>query len=183
MPQVRILSLGPFRVFITDSPLRNNQLGGPPRDLRVGKEKQGRRSMWRCLCRHMTLRPCFDVVRVTGFEPAASWSQTTRATSCATPGCRQKKLAPFRFRGLRKSRESCISAPSFFLSESNPLRWASIRVTGEKKLAPFRKFLSLTKALYTSFYRDARETSQFFFRLCLMIDVFSFLWYPVHLGV
>ena len=28
------------------------------------KEKQGRRSMWRCLCRHMTLRPCFDVVRV-----------------------------------------------------------------------------------------------------------------------
>ncbi len=27
-----------------------------------------------------------DVVRVTGFEPAASWPQTTRATSCATPG-------------------------------------------------------------------------------------------------
>ena len=26
------------------------------------------------------------MVRVTGFEPAASWSQTTRATSCATPG-------------------------------------------------------------------------------------------------
>ena len=26
------------------------------------------------------------MVRVTGFEPAASWSQTTRATNCATPG-------------------------------------------------------------------------------------------------
>ena len=31
---------------------------------------------------------------------------------------RQKKLAAFRFRGLRKSRENCISAPSFFLSKS-----------------------------------------------------------------
>ena len=44
------------------------------------------------------------MVRVTGFEPAASWSQTTRATSCATPGRRQKKPAPFRFPGLRKRR-------------------------------------------------------------------------------
>ncbi len=26
------------------------------------KEKQGHRSMWRCLCRHMTSWPCFDVV-------------------------------------------------------------------------------------------------------------------------
>ncbi len=30
--------------------------------------------------------PSFSLVRVTGFEPAASWSQTTRATNCATPG-------------------------------------------------------------------------------------------------
>ena len=27
----------------------------------------------------------FVLVEVTGLEPAASWSQTTRATSCATP--------------------------------------------------------------------------------------------------
>lgn len=27
----------------------------------------------------------FFLVEVTGFEPAASWSQTTRATNCATP--------------------------------------------------------------------------------------------------
>ena len=26
------------------------------------------------------------LVRVTGFEPTASWSRTKRATSCATPG-------------------------------------------------------------------------------------------------
>lgn len=26
--------------------------------------------MWRCLCRHMTSWPCFDVVRLTGLEPA-----------------------------------------------------------------------------------------------------------------
>ena len=30
------------------------------------KEKQGHRSMWRCLCRHMTSWPCFDVVPVVG---------------------------------------------------------------------------------------------------------------------
>ena len=40
------------------------------------------------------------------------------------PYGRQKKLASFRFRGLRKSRESCTSAISFFLSTTNPLRWA-----------------------------------------------------------
>ena len=28
-----------------------------------------------------------DMVEVTGFEPAASWSQTKRATICATPRC------------------------------------------------------------------------------------------------
>ena len=33
------------------------------------KEKQGHRSMWRCLCRHMTSWPCFDVVPVVGLEP------------------------------------------------------------------------------------------------------------------
>ena len=29
----------------------------------------------------------FILVEVTGLEPAASWSQTTRATNCATPRC------------------------------------------------------------------------------------------------
>ena len=34
------------------------------------------------------------MVRVTGFEPAASWSQTTRATSCATPGYKLCLIKP-----------------------------------------------------------------------------------------
>ena len=46
------------------------------------------------------------------------------------PRPRQKKLAPCRFRGFRRSRESSISAPSFFLSKSDPLRWALIWFTG-----------------------------------------------------
>ena len=37
---------------------------------------------------------------------------------------RQTKPAPFRFPGFRKSRESCTSAVSVFLSNSDPLRWA-----------------------------------------------------------
>ena len=39
---------------------------------------------------------------------------------------RQKKLTPFRFPGLRKCQESCISVSSFFFPKSNQLRWASI---------------------------------------------------------
>ena len=36
------------------------------------------------------------------------------------PAPRQKNSAPFRFRGLRKSRENCTSAESFFLSQIGP---------------------------------------------------------------
>ena len=36
------------------------------------------------------------------------------------PAPRQKNSAPFRFRGLRKSRENCTSAESFFLSQIEP---------------------------------------------------------------
>ncbi len=31
------------------------------------------------------------LVGVTGFEPATSWSQTTRATNCATPRCEKQE--------------------------------------------------------------------------------------------
>ena len=65
------------------------------------------------------------LVRVTGFEPAASWSQTTRATSCATPGRRQKKLAPFRFRGsVRAAKTAYALLPS---SSPNRTRSAGLR--------------------------------------------------------
>ena len=66
-------------------------------------------------------------------------------------------------RGLRKRRESCISAPSFFLSESNPLRWASIRYNGGEETRCIPLISNLTKILYTSFCGDARETLRFFF--------------------
>ena len=74
------------------------------------------------------------LVRVKGFEPPASWSQTTRATNCATPGRRQKKLAPLPFCAVCvRAAKTSISVPSFFLSKSNPRRWASIWKTREKK--------------------------------------------------
>ena len=41
------------------------------------------------------------------------------------PAPRQKNSAPFRFRGLRKSRENCTSAESFFLSKSEDSRGSS----------------------------------------------------------
>ena len=41
---------------------------------------------------------------------------------------RQKNAAPFRFRGLRKCRENCTSAASFFLSETEVSRGTSVSV-------------------------------------------------------
>ena len=46
------------------------------------------------------------------------------------PPSRQKKPAPFRF---RRGGENSISAGSFFLSESRPLRWVAFRLILEKK--------------------------------------------------
>ena len=45
-------------------------------------------------------------------------------------GPRQKKPVPFRFPGFRKGRESSPSTGSFFLSKSDPLRWAPILCDG-----------------------------------------------------
>ena len=42
------------------------------------------------------------------------------------PAPRQKNSAPFRFRGLRKRRENCTSAESFFLSETELSRGSSV---------------------------------------------------------
>ena len=52
------------------------------------------------------------------------------------PYLRQKKPAPFRFRGLRKRPENFISAVSFFLSPSNPLRWASMGTPLKQRVDP-----------------------------------------------
>ena len=42
--------------------------------------------------------------------------------------------------------ENCTCAPSFFLSKSDPLRWAPMRENGEKKLAPFRTHMAAKTA-------------------------------------
>ena len=57
-----------------------------------GEEEQGSDAPGGFLCRRQKKTSeqsglCSDVVEVTGLEPAASWSQTTRATNCATPRC------------------------------------------------------------------------------------------------
>ena len=86
---------------------------------------------------------CF-LVRVKGFEPPASWSQTTRATNCATPGRRQKKLAAFRFRGFRKCHENFIP----LLPSSSPnQRQALIWLKAEGKPVAFCFFLTESFAI------------------------------------
>ena len=61
--------------------------------------------------------PPHQRVRVNGGRPAGS-------LPAQLPTPRQKKPIPFRFPGLRKSQESCISIGSFFLSNTDPLCWA-----------------------------------------------------------
>ncbi len=48
-----------------------------------------------------------------------------------SPAPRQKNSAPFRFRGLRKSRENCTSAASFFLSETGVSRGTPVSVISD----------------------------------------------------
>jgi hypothetical protein len=55
-------------------------------------------------------------------NPAASQPAARGGLLVRIQSLRQKGPAPFRFRGYRKRRESCISAGSFFLSKSDPLR-------------------------------------------------------------
>ncbi len=56
-----------------------------------------------------------------------SFSQEKENACESSRGCqRQKKPTALRFRGLRKRRENCVSAVSFFLSKSDPLRRAPI---------------------------------------------------------
>ena len=59
----------------------------PAQRVRFGKEEQRREcALTYKISRSKRYKACSDVVRVTGFEPAASCSQSRRATNCATPG-------------------------------------------------------------------------------------------------
>ena len=95
------------------------------------------------------------LVRVTGFEPAASCSQSRRATSCATPGHRQKPRAPLRSRiQTWPVSAGFVSASGFFLSESNPRCWALIRFSVPQGLR-----YPLLYGKQKEFYHNFSETS------------------------
>ena len=79
-----------------------------------------------------------EMVRVARLERAASTSQMWRPTNWATPGSRQKKLAPFRFRLSAKTAHALL--PS---SSPNRARRAGLRfgVRGEEtRSVPFPPF-------------------------------------------
>ena len=73
--------------------------------------------------------PEFDSENIS-HQPSVASDPTTRKVSALCASRRQKKPAAFRF---RRGGESSISAGSFFLSESRPLRWVAFRLILEKK--------------------------------------------------
>ena len=58
------------------------------------------------------LRILLNMVEVTGIEPATSWSQTTRATNCATP--RNKHLLKGTYLLYHKNMRFAIFFLNFF---------------------------------------------------------------------
>ena len=61
------------------------------------KEKQGRRSMWRCLRRHMTLRPCFDIVHRGNQNPTQyKPNRRSQRGSPIRKGRRTQRMCSFR---------------------------------------------------------------------------------------
>ena len=116
------------------------------------------------------------------FEPAAVCAKRNQiqpprspppAADCSVriQSLRQKGPAPFRFRGYRKRRESCISAGSFFLSKSDPLRrapilfldWLGIRYEhSDQKSTDFITKSVLLRTFWTTFIRlfNGRATNE-----------------------
>ena len=71
-------------------------------------------------------------VNFSEMEGALTTRSSVSGSDLDCPGApRQKNSAPFRFRGLRKSRENCTSAESFFLSKSEDSRGSSDLVLNE----------------------------------------------------
>ena len=70
---------------------------------------------------------------------SARYSCLHAPVETVTPPRRQKKAIPFRFPGFRKSWESSISIASFFLTNSNPLRWASSWGNDRERFRKFRE--------------------------------------------
>ena len=67
----------------------------------------------------------------TGVSPGTPVSVMGNGSDLNCPGApRQKNAASFRFRGLRKCRENCTSAASFFLSETGVSPGTPVSVMG-----------------------------------------------------
>ena len=75
------------------------------------------------ICRHSNCRPQFErsAASGTGITAHSASALCAVAVRICPAAPRQKKPAPFRFPGLRKSRESSTSAVSFFLSKTEVL--------------------------------------------------------------
>ncbi len=104
-------------------------------------------------------------------NPAAMSRPPPAGCSVRIQSLRQKGPAPFRFRGYRKRRESCISAGSFFLSKSDPLRrapilfldWLGIRYEhSDQKSTDFITKSVLLRTFWTTFIRlfNGRATNE-----------------------
>ena len=76
----------------------HNQARAQRQRVAAEKEKQGRRSMWRCLCRHMNLRPCFDVVHQGNPNPNQRLNPKRRSPvrSPFRKGRRTQRMCSFR---------------------------------------------------------------------------------------
>ena len=103
---------GTLKALRTHGPHSSTPLSGPWAS-RKRRSRIKRREEQCCRCSLIYKLP---VLWMPGASARYSCLRTPVETS--TSPRRQKKLASFRFRGLRKCRENCISAPSFFLSKS-----------------------------------------------------------------
>ena len=129
--------------------------------------------MWRHKHRHIDRRPCFSF----SVANPLRWALRRYGSDLECHGTpRQKNSAPFRFRGLRKSRENFTSAESFFLSETEVSRGTSVSVMEigsdlechgtprQKNSAPFRfRGLRKSRENFTSaesFFLSETEVSQ-----------------------
>ena len=105
------------RVFITDFAAAKKPNRSPAKRVRFGKEEtwstDGKTATAKAIAVFLPCGMISDVVRVEGFEPPASWSQTKRATSCATPGNTYLRCGAFPRRAYYTASLERLQAVSF----------------------------------------------------------------------
>lgn len=107
----------------------------------------------------------FSGIEVTGLEPAASWSQTTRATNCATPRSYNLLIIIHKRRG-RQALAQQKSSPVVFIFQV--LGKGDGLLVGKKMFFPGENFLS---ASYFRFFRSATNRA---FTL-MGLEIWSFM--------